>query len=68
VRSAKARIFQQQDICAKRTLDLRPSIFITDKSIFSSERMLHKAYYGKGSVGGGGISGGGSQGVDAKTN
>jgi hypothetical protein len=31
-------------------LDERPSIFIRDKPIFSSERMLHKAYYRKGSV------------------
>jgi hypothetical protein len=28
----------------------RPSIFIRDKSIFSSERMLHKDYDLKGSV------------------
>jgi hypothetical protein len=26
-------------------------MFITDKPIFSSERMLHKEYYHKGSVG-----------------
>jgi hypothetical protein len=32
------------------TLDERPSIFIRDKPIFSSERMLHKDYYHKGSV------------------
>jgi hypothetical protein len=31
-------------------LDERPSIFIRDKPIFSSERMLHKDYYSKGSV------------------
>jgi hypothetical protein len=31
--------------------DERPSIFIRDKSIFSSERMLHKDYYRKSSVG-----------------
>jgi hypothetical protein len=31
-------------------LDERPSIFIRDKPIFSSERMLHKDYYHKGSV------------------
>jgi hypothetical protein len=35
-------------ICAKCTLDERPSIFIRDKPIFSSERMLHKEYYCKG--------------------
>jgi hypothetical protein len=35
VRSANA-------ICAKCTLDERPSILIRDKPIFSSERMLHK--------------------------
>jgi hypothetical protein len=35
----------------KCTLDERPSIFIRDnKPIFSSERMLHKDYYCKGSV------------------
>jgi hypothetical protein len=28
----------------------RPSIFIRDKPIFSSERMLHKDYYRKSSV------------------
>jgi hypothetical protein len=33
------------------TLDEKPSIFIGDKLIFSSERMLHKDYYGKSSVG-----------------
>jgi hypothetical protein len=32
------------------TLDERPSIFIRDKQIFSSERMLHKDYYSKRSV------------------
>jgi hypothetical protein len=31
-------------------LDERPSIFIRDKHIFSSERMLHKDYDHKGSV------------------
>jgi hypothetical protein len=35
----------------KGTLDERPSIFIRGKSIFSSERMLHKNYGRKGSVG-----------------
>jgi hypothetical protein len=32
------------------TLDERPSIFIRDKPISSSERMLHKDYYRKSSV------------------
>jgi hypothetical protein len=31
-------------------LDKRPSIFIIDKPIFLSERMLQKDYYRKGSV------------------
>jgi hypothetical protein len=31
-------------------LDGRPSIFIRDKPIFSSERRLYKDYYRKGSV------------------
>jgi hypothetical protein len=35
---------------AMRTLDERPSIFIRDKPIFSSERVLHKDYCHKGSV------------------
>jgi hypothetical protein len=38
-------------MCAIRTFDERLSIFIRDKSFFSSERMLHKDYYRKGSVG-----------------
>jgi hypothetical protein len=37
-------------ICAKCTPDGRPNIFIRDKSIFSSERILHKDYNFKGSV------------------
>jgi hypothetical protein len=37
-------------ICAKCTLDEIPGIFIRDKLIFSSERMLHKDYYRKSSV------------------
>jgi hypothetical protein len=37
-------------IYAKCTLDERPSIFIRDKPILSSERMLHKDYDRKGSV------------------
>jgi hypothetical protein len=31
-------------------LDERPSIFIRDKPIFSSERMLHRDYYRRSSV------------------
>jgi hypothetical protein len=34
----------------KYTLDVKPSIFIRDKPIFSSERKLHKDCYRKGSV------------------
>jgi hypothetical protein len=34
----------------KCTLDEGPGIFIRDKPIFSSERMLHKAYYRRSSV------------------
>jgi hypothetical protein len=33
-----------------RTFDKSQNIFIRDKSIFSSERMLHKNYYRMGSV------------------
>jgi hypothetical protein len=35
----------------KFTLDEKPSIFIRDKHIFSSERMLHKDYNRKSSDG-----------------
>jgi hypothetical protein len=42
--------FSVDAICAKCTLGDRPSIFIRDKTIFSSERMLHKDYYRKGPV------------------
>jgi hypothetical protein len=35
---------------AIRTLDKSPSIFIRDKHIFSSKRMLHKDYDRNGSV------------------
>jgi hypothetical protein len=35
---------------AKCILDERPSIFIADKPIFSSENMLHKDCYREGSV------------------
>jgi hypothetical protein len=37
--------------CAKYTLDEKPNIFIRDKPIFSSERMLYKDYNRKSSVG-----------------
>jgi hypothetical protein len=37
-------------VCAIRTLDERPSIFIRDKHIFSSDRMLRKDYDRKGSL------------------
>jgi hypothetical protein len=45
----------------KCTLDERASVFIRDKLIFSSERMLHKDYHRKSSVEE--IPGGGSQGT-----
>jgi hypothetical protein len=48
------------------TLDGRPSIFIRDKLIFSSERMLHKDYYDKGSVEKNLLAG--LKGLGAKTN
>jgi hypothetical protein len=50
-------------MCVKCTFDERPSIFIRDKPIFSSERMLHKDYYRRSSGGGKQISGPGSQGA-----
>jgi hypothetical protein len=34
----------------KRILDERPSIFLRDKPIFSSEKMLHNDYYRKSLV------------------
>jgi hypothetical protein len=37
-------------IAAPRTLHGRPSLFVRDKHIFSSERMLRKGYYRKRSV------------------
>jgi hypothetical protein len=37
-------------ISVTRTLEERPSVFISDKPIFSSERILHKDYYLKGSI------------------
>jgi hypothetical protein len=51
----------------KCILDKRPSIFIRDKPIFSSERMLHKDYYRKSSVGKKNLVAI-LKGVDAKTN
>jgi hypothetical protein len=42
--------FSTACICAKCTPDKRKSIFIRNKTIFSSERMLYKDYYHKGSV------------------
>jgi hypothetical protein len=49
------RVVQKEEmfnniICVKCTLDDIPSIFITDKPIFSSERMLHEDYYRRSSV------------------
>jgi hypothetical protein len=38
----KQEFFSNMAICAKCTLDERLSIFIIDKPIFSSERILHK--------------------------
>jgi hypothetical protein len=51
----------------KCTFDKRPSIFIRDEPIFSSERMLHKDYYSKSSVEKK-ISVVGLKGLDAKAN
>jgi hypothetical protein len=48
--------------------DERPSIFIKNKSIFSSERMLHKDYCRKGSVEKKKSLVVGLKGLDAKTN
>jgi hypothetical protein len=55
VLTGELRVVQKEEIfnnmlCVKCTLDERPSIFITDKPIFSSDRMLHKDYYPKSSV------------------
>jgi hypothetical protein len=52
----------------KFTLDERPRIFIRDKPIFSSERMLHKDYYRRSSVGKKKYLVVGLKGLDAKTN
>jgi hypothetical protein len=43
--------FSINTACAKCTLDERPNIFIRDRPIFSSERILHKDYYRKSSAG-----------------
>jgi hypothetical protein len=51
----------------KCTLDEIPSIFVRDKPIFSSERMLHKDYYRRSSVEKK-ILVVGLMGLDAKTN
>jgi hypothetical protein len=48
---AQKEEFSIYAICAKCTLVEKPSIFIRDKPIFSSKRMLHKDYYRKSSVG-----------------
>jgi hypothetical protein len=37
--------------CAKYTFDEKPSIFIRDKPLLSPEKMLHKDYYCKSSIG-----------------
>jgi hypothetical protein len=50
-------------------VDERPSISIRDNPILSSERMLYKDYYRKGSVEKKKkVSGRGLKGLDAKTN
>jgi hypothetical protein len=63
VSSTKGRIFNNMLYVrnVQRTLDDSPSIFIRDKPTFSSDGMLRKDYYRKGSVGGKEISGRGSQ-------
>jgi hypothetical protein len=48
-------------------LPLMPSIFMRDKPFFSSERMLHKDYYRRSSVGKKNLVVG-LKGLDAKTN
>jgi hypothetical protein len=53
--------------CAKCTLADRSSIFIREKPILRSERMLHKDYYRKGSVEKKSLVVG-LKGLDAKTN
>jgi hypothetical protein len=49
------------------SLDERPGIFIRDKPIFSSERILHKDYYRRSSIGKKSLVMG-LKGLDAKTN
>jgi hypothetical protein len=52
----------------KCTLDEIPSIFVRDKPIFSSERMLHKDYYRSSSAEKKKNLVVGLKGLDAKTN
>jgi hypothetical protein len=52
----------------KCTLDEIPSIFVRDKPIFSSERMLHKDYYLRSSAEKKKNLVVGLKGLDAKTN
>jgi hypothetical protein len=48
---AKCLLTEEEfSICAIGTLDETPNIFIRDKHIFSSKRMLRKDYDRKGSV------------------
>jgi hypothetical protein len=54
-------------MCVKCKLDERPSIFIRDKPIFSSERMLYKDYYRRSLVEKKNLIVG-LKGLDAKTN
>jgi hypothetical protein len=64
VYSAKAKNFNNTlSICAIHKIGKRPSIFITDRPNFSSERILNKDYDGKGSVAKKKISGRESQGA-----
>jgi hypothetical protein len=44
------RCYKQHAICVKCTFDEIPSIFVRDKPIFSSERMLLKDYYRRSSA------------------
>jgi hypothetical protein len=60
-------VVQKEEVNAKYTLDEEPSIFIRDNPILSSERILHKDYYRKSSVGKQ-ISGRDLKGPGAKTN
>jgi hypothetical protein len=47
----KGIIFNNMQICYIRILDERPSIFRRENPILSLQKMLHKDYYRKGSVG-----------------